>query len=95
MRILRGFRWTKRTGFFCMLTLVVLALTVHARTANAGVLCCGGETNGTTNYYSDASKTVLVGRYIWNDCTGTESMTGQFSQYVTTSIHCCSIGPDC
>jgi len=78
----------KCSRLFVMLALVVLALTVNASPAKAAVYC-GGDTKGTTNYYSDASKTVLVGTYTWNDCTGTESLTGQQTQYVTTHSTCC------
>lgn len=88
MRLLKSSRWAKHTWLLIMLTLVVLALTMPAGPAQA-VICGDGNTRGTTNFYSDASKTVLVGRYIWNDCTGTESMTGQQTQYVTCFIACC------
>lgn len=88
MHLLKGSRWTKRIGLLAMLTLVVLALITHAGPATA-VICGGGDTKGTTNFYSDASKTVLVGRYTWNDCTGAESWTGQQTQYTTSSILCC------
>jgi hypothetical protein len=87
---LKSSRWTKRTGLLVMLTLIVLAFTAHARPAKAALSCCNLDTKGTTNYYSNASKTVLVGRYTWNDCTGTESLTGQQTQYVTSFISCCS-----
>jgi len=89
MRLLKNSRWTKCTGLLVMLTLIVVALTAHAIPAKASVICGGGDTKGTTNYYSDASKTVLVGRYTWNDCTATESLTGQQTQYATSFISCC------
>jgi hypothetical protein len=84
---LRSSRLAKCFGFLVLLPLALMAMPMKNV---APINCCELNTKGTTNYYSDASKTVWVGRYTWNDCTGTESLIGQQTQYATTTNACCS-----
>ena len=79
---------TSRTAVLAMLLIALatsMALLLPGK-ANA-LLCCGRRI--TINYYSDATKTVWVGRCIFDDCAGTETCTGQQTSYYNSSSICC------
>jgi hypothetical protein len=87
MTLFKGL-WTTRTALLALLLITFatsMALFLPAK-ADA-VLCCGRRV--TINYYSDASKTVWVGRCIFDDCAGTETCTGQQTAYYSSSSICC------
>ena len=80
--------WTQRTALLALVLIALatsMALLVPER-ADA-LLCCGRRI--TVNYYSDASKTVWVGRCVFDECAGTDTCTGQQTNYFTSSSVCC------
>ncbi len=79
--------WTKRVAFVIMLLLVGASLAVSSLGPAYASPCC--EWKIITNYYSDASHTVLVGRCIDSDCDG-YSCTGEQTEFTSQIVLCCA-----
>jgi len=78
---------TRRAGFLVMLLLVAAASLTTLAPTKAYAICCGWET--ITTYYSDATKTVVVGECDADGCAGTTDCWGSTSAYYTRSRTCC------
>lgn len=80
--------FTRRTAVLVTLMTVLAAGIVLMMPGTALAACCGWE--WTTTYYSDASKTVVVGECITNvSCSGQNECWGSTSAYYTRSRVCC------
>ena len=80
--------WTSRTALLVLLLIALTPSMVLLLPAQAEAVCCGFKF--ITNYYSDESKTVWVGRCTDNICTGAYSCTGEQTSYTSYSTVCCS-----
>jgi hypothetical protein len=78
---------TSRTALLAMLLIALVPSIVLLLPAQAEAVCCGFRF--ITNYYSDESKTVWVGRCVDNDCTGEYYCTGEQTPYESFSMSCC------
>ena len=78
---------TSRAALLIMLLIALVPSIMLLLPAQAEAVCCGYSF--ITNYYSDESKTVWVGRCTDNTCTGAYSCTGQQTEYESHSLSCC------
>ncbi|MFL6193477.1 MAG: hypothetical protein ACJ75H_04860 [Thermoanaerobaculia bacterium] len=76
-----------------LLLLLALAASSAAfsgpREATAA-FCNSGQTESYVYYYSDSTRTVLIGTCHTN-CQGTQTCTGQQSTYVKFALSCCTL----
>ena len=82
---------TSRTALLAMLLIALVPSIMLLLPSQAEAVCCGFSF--ITNYYSDASKTVWVGRCTDNTCTGAYYCTGEQTPYEGYSTSCCSSCP--
>ena len=82
---------TSRTALLALLLIALVPSIVLLLPSQAEALCCGFSL--LTNYYSDESKTVWVGRCTDNTCTGAYYCTGQQTEYYSYATSCCASCP--